>query len=115
MVIERSTVKEYADGYSNFFVTAWANFDSSLYPSSSGYYKSGENAFTADGWFRSGDLGERRGENIAITGRTKDVINRGGGKLNPAEVEQLLDAHPKVQQSAIVPMPDPILGEKAHG
>ena len=78
-----------------------------------GYYKSSENAFTADGWFRSGDLGERRGENIAITGRTKDLINRGGVKFNPADVEQLLDSHPKVLQSAIVPMPDPILGEKA--
>lgn len=79
----------------------------------SGYYKSSENAFTADGWFRSGDLGERRGENIAITGRTKDLINRGGVKFNPADVERLLDSHPKVLQSAIVPMPDPILGEKA--
>jgi len=78
-----------------------------------GYYKSSENAFTDDGWFRSGDLGEQRGENIAITGRTKDLINRGGVKFNPADVEQLLDSHPKVLQSAIVPMPDPILGEKA--
>lgn len=79
----------------------------------SGYYKSSENAFTADGWFRSGDLGEPRGENFAITGRTKDLINRGGVKFNPADVEVLLDSHPKILQSAIVPMPDPILGEKA--
>ena len=71
-------------------------------------------AFTADGWFRSGDLGEMDAAgNVAITGRTKDVINRGGVKFNPAEVEMLLDSHPKVLQSAIVPMPDPILGEKA--
>jgi cyclohexanecarboxylate-CoA ligase len=34
-------------------------------------------------------------------------------KFNPAEVEMLLDSHPKILQSAIVPMPDPILGEKA--
>ena len=54
----------------------------------------------------------RRG-NVAITGRTKDVINRGGVKFNPAEVEVLLDSHPKILQSAIVPMPDPVLGEKA--
>jgi cyclohexanecarboxylate-CoA ligase/acyl-CoA synthetase len=71
------------------------------------------NAFTADGWFRSGDLAERRGDYFAITGRCKDVINRGGVKFNPAEVEMLLDAHPKIAQSAIVPMPDPVLGEKA--
>ena len=71
-------------------------------------------AFTADGWFRSGDLGQMDGAgNVAITGRTRDVINRGGVKFNPAEVEMLLDSHPKVLQSAIVAMPDPILGEKA--
>jgi cyclohexanecarboxylate-CoA ligase/acyl-CoA synthetase len=71
-------------------------------------------AFTADGWFRSGDLGAADAAgNVAITGRTKDVINRGGVKFNPAEVEMLLDSHPKILQSAIVPMPDPVLGEKA--
>ena len=82
----------------------------------SGYYKNPQatrEAFTADGWFRSGDLAERRGEYYAITGRSKDIINRGGVKFNPAEVEMLLDAHPKILQSAIVAMPDPVLGEKA--
>jgi cyclohexanecarboxylate-CoA ligase len=70
-------------------------------------------AFTADGWFRTGDLGEARGEYFAITGRSRDLINRGGVKINPADVELLLDSHPKVLQSALVPMPDPVLGEKA--
>ena len=70
-------------------------------------------AFTADGWFRTGDLGEARGEYFAITGRSKDLINRGGVKINPADVEMLLDSHPKVLQSALVAMPDPVLGEKA--
>jgi acyl-CoA synthetase (AMP-forming)/AMP-acid ligase II len=82
----------------------------------SGYFKSAEEsekAFTADGWFRSGDLAEQRGEYFAITGRSKDLINRGGVKFNPAEVEMLLDSHPRILQSAIVPMPDPVLGEKA--
>src|SRR5439155_21399901 len=82
----------------------------------SGYYKNEEatqGAFTGDGWFRSGDLAEARGEYFAITGRSKDIINRGGVKFNPADVEMLLDSHPKVMQSAIVPMPDPVLGEKA--
>ena len=82
----------------------------------SGYYRNDEAtraAFTEDGWFRTGDLAERRGENYAITGRSKDIINRGGVKFNPADVEALRDAHPKILQSAIVPMPDPILGEKA--
>ena len=78
-----------------------------------GYLKSNENPFTADGWFRSGDLAKWVDGNVAITGRSKDIINRGGVKFNPAEVETLLDAHPKVLQSAIVPMPDPVLGERA--
>ena len=82
----------------------------------SAYYNNEEAtraAFTADGWFRTGDLAARRGENYAITGRTKDIINRGGVKFNPADVEALLDGHPQIAQSAIVPMPDPVLGEKA--
>ena len=82
----------------------------------SGYFNNAsenEKAFTSDGWFRSGDLAEQRGEYFAITGRSKDLINRGGVKFNPADVEMLLDGHPKILQSAIVPMPDPVLGEKA--
>jgi cyclohexanecarboxylate-CoA ligase len=70
-------------------------------------------AFTREGWLRTGDLGEARSGYFAITGRTKDLINRGGVKINPADVEMLLDSHPKVLQSALVPMPDPVLGEKA--
>src|SRR5262249_13719015 len=82
-----------------------------------GYFDNEEanrEAFTSDGWFRSGDLAQiDSAGNVAITGRTKDVINRGGVKFNPAEVEVLLDSHPKILMSAIVPIPDPILGEKA--
>lgn len=71
-------------------------------------------AFTADGWYRSGDIAQAdRAGNVRITGRIKDVINRGGVKWNPRDVEDLLDAHPKIMQSAIVPMPDPVLGERA--
>jgi non-ribosomal peptide synthetase component E (peptide arylation enzyme) len=82
----------------------------------SGYFKSpeeSEKAFSSDGWFCSGDLAEQRGAYFAITGRSKDLINRGGVKFNPAEVEMLLDSHPRILQSAIVPMPDAVLGEKA--
>lgn len=80
----------------------------------SGYLNSAEEPFTRDGWFRTGDLGEvRDGSYIAITGRIKDIINRGGVKFNPADVEKLLDSHPKILQSAIVPMPDAVLGERA--
>ena len=82
-----------------------------------GYYNNpdaNEAAFAEDGWFRTGDLAtaDRHG-NVAITGRIKDVINRGGVKYNPRDVEDLLDAHPKIAQSAIVPMKDEVLGEKA--
>jgi acyl-CoA synthetase (AMP-forming)/AMP-acid ligase II len=82
----------------------------------SGYFNNEEAnhaAFTSDGWFRSGDLAEARGEYFAITGRSKDIINRGGVKFNPADVEMLLDSHPRILQSAIVPIPDPVLGERA--
>jgi non-ribosomal peptide synthetase component E (peptide arylation enzyme) len=71
-------------------------------------------AFTDDGWFRTGDMAiiDENGF-IAITGRLKDVINRGGIKINPLDIEALMDAHPAVQISAVVPMPDEMLGERA--
>ncbi|NIP79049.1 MAG: hypothetical protein GWM90_07535, partial [Gemmatimonadetes bacterium] len=41
------------------------------------------------------------------------MINRGGVKFNPRDVEELIDRHPKIAQSAIVPVPDPVLGERS--
>jgi cyclohexanecarboxylate-CoA ligase/acyl-CoA synthetase len=71
-------------------------------------------AFTADGWFRTGDLATiDAAGNTRLTGRTKDVINRGGVKFNPLDVETLLLKHPAIDQAAIVPVPDPVLGERA--
>jgi acyl-coenzyme A synthetase/AMP-(fatty) acid ligase len=71
-------------------------------------------AFTADGWYRTGDLASvDSAGNVRITGRTKDIINRGGVKFNPRDVEDMIDSHPKVLQSAIVPMADSVLGERA--
>lgn len=71
-------------------------------------------AYTPDGWFRTGDLGVMDESGfIRITGRVRDVINRGGEKIPVAEVEQLLSDHPAVGQIAIVAMPDPRLGERA--
>ena len=43
----------------------------------------------------------------------KDIINRGGIKINPVDIEALIDRHPAVLQSSIAPIPDPVLGEKA--
>jgi cyclohexanecarboxylate-CoA ligase/acyl-CoA synthetase len=71
-------------------------------------------AFTADGWFRTGDLARMTADgNIRITGRLKEVINRGGVKFNPADIEALIDRHPAVLQCAIAPLPDPVMGERA--
>ena len=50
---------------------------------------------------------------LEITGRTKDIINRGGVKYNPSDVEELIFSHPSVDMVAIVPMSDDVLGEKA--
>ena len=71
-------------------------------------------AFTADGWFRSGDLGEFADSagNVRIVGRSKEIINRGGKKFFPREVEEILYTHPKVLHAAIVGVPDPRLGER---
>jgi cyclohexanecarboxylate-CoA ligase len=71
-------------------------------------------SFTPDGWFKTGDLGQLDHDgNLELTGRLKDVINRGGVKFNPTDIEALIERHPSVGQCAIVPMPDPVLGERA--
>jgi cyclohexanecarboxylate-CoA ligase len=71
-------------------------------------------AFTPDGWYRSGDLAviDESGY-VRISGRVKDVINRGGEKVPVAEIEQLLHTHPALDDVAIVAMPDERLGERA--
>ena len=71
-------------------------------------------AFTADGWFRTGDLASLdAGGNLRIAGRTKEIINRGGVKFNPLDIEYLLISHPAIEMCAIVAMADPVLGERA--
>lgn len=66
-----------------------------------------------DGWFRTGDLGylDRDGF-LFITGRIKDVINRGGEKISPREVEEVMLAHPTVRDAVVIPEPDPIYGQR---
>jgi cyclohexanecarboxylate-CoA ligase len=71
-------------------------------------------AFTADGWFRTGDLARLDAHgNVTLTGRLKDLINRGGIKFNPVDVEIIIDRHPAVIQCAVVAMADQALGERA--
>lgn len=79
-----------------------------------GYLKRPQlNAFTADGWLETGDLARMYPDGyIRITGRSKDVIIRGGENLPVVEIESILFKHPAVAQIAIVAMPDPRLGER---
>jgi 3-phosphoshikimate 1-carboxyvinyltransferase len=71
-------------------------------------------ALTADGWYRTGDLATIDDDGyLRLTGRVKDIINRGGEKIPVAEIEQLLHEHPAVAEVAIVAMPDERLGERA--
>jgi non-ribosomal peptide synthetase component E (peptide arylation enzyme) len=81
-----------------------------------GYHKNpSANAelFTSDGWFRTGDLGQFDGAgNVKIVGRLKEMINRGGKKFFPREIEEILYTHPKILHAAIVGVPDSRLGER---
>ncbi|NQU13391.1 MAG: long-chain fatty acid--CoA ligase, partial [Desulfobacteraceae bacterium] len=65
-----------------------------------------------DGWLFMGDLASREKDGyIRIFGRTKDLINRGGYKIYPHELECILSEHPKIEQVCIVATPNPVLGE----
>lgn len=84
-----------------------------------GYFDAPEHnarAFSADGFYRTGDLAAVRPIDgvrcVSIEGRIKDLINRGGEKINAEEVETLLLRHPRVEAAAVVAMPDPRLGER---
>ena len=71
-------------------------------------------AFDADGYFRSGDLGTVDEDGyVTITGRLKDVIIRHGENISAKEVEDLLYAHPAVADVAVIGLPDPTTGERA--
>jgi fatty-acyl-CoA synthase len=70
------------------------------------------NAFTPDGWLRTGDLGRRDEEGyLWITGRLKDLIIRGGHNIDPAAIEEPAYQHPAVQLAAAVGKPDRYAGE----
>lgn len=80
-----------------------------------GYLKRPQwNNTDADGWFDTGDLARMDSAGyIRISGRSKDIIIRGGENIPVVEVEALLYRHPAVAQAAIVAMPDERLGERA--
>ena len=75
----------------------------------------GEDVFTTDGYFRTGDLVEICGEPpnyYRIVGRCKDIINRGGMKISPSEIDTLLEGFPGLLEAAVCAYPDDKLGEK---
>ncbi|HKU95285.1 MAG TPA: acyl--CoA ligase [Vineibacter sp.] len=74
--------------------------------------KANGEAFT-NGWFRTGDQGVMDGEGyVSITGRLKEIINRGGEKVSPREVDEVLMDHPAVLQVVTFAMPHDKLGEE---
>ncbi|HEU4353122.1 MAG TPA: AMP-binding protein [Burkholderiales bacterium] len=80
-----------------------------------GYYNNPEanaRAFTDDGWLRTGDLGELTSDGrLRMSGRLKDVFRVGGENVAPAEVEEVLLAHPAVETAQVIGVPDARLGE----
>ncbi|RJR35102.1 MAG: hypothetical protein C4576_25430 [Desulfobacteraceae bacterium] len=81
-----------------------------------GYYKNPEenrDAFTEDGFFRTGDVAKISGKGyITLTGRIKEMINRGGESISSTAIEGLISRHPDVAAVAVIPMPDTYMGER---
>lgn len=70
-------------------------------------------AFTPDGWFRTGDLGQIDDEGwLTVIGRLSDKIIRGGENIDATEVEAILESHPVVSQAVALGEPDDRLGER---
>ena len=81
-----------------------------------GYYNNpAENAlvFDGDGFFKTGDLAviDEKGY-VKLTGRIKEMINRGGESISATMIEGFINKHPDVAIVAVIPMPDPFLGER---
>jgi 2,3-dihydroxybenzoate-AMP ligase/mycobactin salicyl-AMP ligase len=81
-----------------------------------GYYGAPEEnakVFDESGFFRTGDLAriDEKGY-VTLTGRVKEMINRGGESISATEIEKLIIGHPDVALVAVIPMPDPMMGER---
>ena len=68
-------------------------------------------AFDAQGWLRSGDLGKLVGGRLVVTGRIKDIIIRKGENISALEVEHLAATHPSIRDVAVIGVPDEERGE----
>nr|WP_241383973.1 class I adenylate-forming enzyme family protein [Rhodococcus sp. CH91] len=69
-------------------------------------------AITADGWLRTGDYGTVENGRLRLTGRRSDLILRGGENVYPTEIEQRLDEHPDVVESAVIGVDNDDLGQE---
>jgi non-ribosomal peptide synthetase component E (peptide arylation enzyme) len=85
----------------------------------SGYFldpEANKTAWDGEGWFKLEDIGTLDQEwNLTIFGRKKEMINRGGQKIIPGEVEEIISQYEKVAHVAVIGMPDKIMGEKICG
>lgn len=81
-----------------------------------GYYNMPEKTaevIDADGWLHTGDLATMNPQGyLAIVGRVKELVIRGGENLYPAEIEAFLLRHPKVAEAQVIGVPDPVMGEE---
>ncbi|CAG8630243.1 192_t:CDS:2 [Ambispora leptoticha] len=74
-----------------------------------------KSSYTKDGWFRTGDQGKFDEEGyLFLTGRIKELINRGGEKISPLEVDAVLLAHPAISDAVSFAVPDHIYGQEIH-
>ena len=78
----------------------------------SGYWPPGEEVNLADGAFRPADLLERSGDGFVLVGRTSELINVAGRKLNPSEVEKVLKTSPNVHEAVVLGLPARTRGEE---
>lgn len=73
-------------------------------------YLNAPSPYTDDGWFHTGDMVEQEGEFIKVLGRKSEIINVGGQKVFPAEVESILQKMPEVAEAEVYPEANPLMG-----
>ncbi|KAG9293205.1 hypothetical protein G9A89_010542 [Geosiphon pyriformis] len=74
-----------------------------------------KSSFTKDGWFRTGDQGKFDADGyLFLTGRIKELINRGGEKISPLEIDGVLLSHPSLSEAVSFAVPDEMYGQEVH-
>ncbi|ORZ17942.1 hypothetical protein BCR42DRAFT_482199 [Absidia repens] len=77
--------------------------------------KATKESFTKDGFFRTGDQGKKDKDGyVILTGRIKELINRGGEKISPLEVDAIMLSHPNVAEAVSFGVPDEMYGQEIH-